>query len=70
MSIIKEEVTKLWSVFIVCQSGRKFAECLYNESSCVVYISCVNHQERSYKVAVCIYNVPIIKEEDIKLRCV
>ena len=33
-------------------------------------MSCVNHQEGSYQVAVCIYHLSIIEGEVIKLRCV
>ena len=64
VSIIKEEVKKLPSVYIMRQSTRKKLK------SCGVYISCVNHKGGSYKVVVCVYHASIIKEEVIKLRCV
>ena len=63
-SIIKEEVKKLPSVYIMRQSSRKKLK------RCGVYISCVNHKGGSYKVAVGIDHASIIKEEVIKLWCV
>ena len=47
----------------MCQSSRRKLQ------SCDVFISCVNHQGGSYKVAMCLYHASIIMEEVLKLRC-
>ena len=56
MSIFKEEDLKLRYVEIIRQSSRKKFQ------SCGAYISNVNHEGKSLKVAVCVHHMSIFKE--------
>ena len=62
MLIFKKEVFKLWNLYIICLSPGKKCQ------SDRVYISFVDLQERSLKVAESVYRVLIMKKEDLKFR--
>ena len=57
-----EKVPNLQSTYMACASQKQ------NFQTCGVYISCVNHQRKCFKVGDSLYHLLITKENVLKLQ--
>ena len=64
MWLTKENILKLGGLYVMCGSPKKMG------LSWVIYISCVDHQRKCFKVTESIYHMWITKENVLKLGSV